>query len=362
MSLIIILARIVAIAASGVLLWSISTGTIETTKATGSDAHAIYALAAAVFVTAGVLGLAWSAKRYGLSLFLVACLISGEAYNFLKTAEREVAAREASQNANKNGLQTRETLEGNVAKAETAWINAQAAVADNAAKKGCVKECSKMLLGTVDSTAAGLTVAREALAAFKLPPSATPLADRSGVQAWMLDLLAAAFKSLAMNGLAAGLVAFGAHGVSVPTRKQALQVAQPEPARELPRIVVSDEPAISPEAIFEAKRAAALASDGGVTDEELATVAALFRGDIEPDGNGGGPGGGKVIRPRRWQRDEIRADLTERLAKGDGFPSQVAMSRMYGVPQSTLSNWFDQWSAEGREISRRQVGRRKMVG
>lgn len=357
MSLIIILARIVAIAASGLILLTISNGTIEATKASGADAHAIYALAVGVFVTAGIVGLAWSAKRYGLSLFLVACLLAGEGYNFLKTAEREVASREASQNANKNGLRARETLEGVVAKAETAWIAAQQAVADNAAKKGCVKECPKMLLSSVDSAAAGLNTAREKLAALDLPPSATPLADRSGFEAWMIDLLAAALKSLAMNGLAAGLVAFGAHGVSVRAT-----VAQPEPARDLPRIIVSDDPAISPEAVFEAKRAAALASDGGVTDEELATVAALFRGDIEPDGNGGGPGGGKVIRPRRWQRDEIRADLTERLAKGDSFPSQVAMSRMYGVPQSTLSNWFDQWSAEGREISRRQVGRRKMVG
>lgn len=120
---------------------------------------------------------------------------------------------------------------------------------------------------------------------------------------------------------------------------------------------VTDEPA---------PMALTAANDGGqsdlgvVSEFELAKVAALFRGEIDPDGNGGG--GGKVIRPRKWHRDEVRADLTAKLANGGNFPSQVAMARMYGVPQSTLSNWFDQWAAEGMAISRQQVGRRKRVG
>lgn len=54
--------------------------------------------------------------------------------------------------------------------------------------------------------------ARAALARTTLPPSPTPLADRLGMAAWALDLLAAALGSLAPNGLGCGLIAFAAHG------------------------------------------------------------------------------------------------------------------------------------------------------
>jgi len=361
MSLFIILARIVAIAASGVLLLTIANGTIEATNATGPAAEAIYALAVGVFVTAGIMGLAWSAKRYALAVFLFACLLCGEAYNFLKTAEREVTSREAAQTIVFQASQDRETLGRAVLKAEAALEAAQTAVTVKSAERGCVKNCAALLSNAVETARADLDRARSRLDAVEIPPSATPLADRSGMAAWVLDLIAAAFKSLAMNGLAAGLAAFGAHGITAPVSRNVLTVADQVPANvaPLPKIAVSDEP--SPESVFAATKAAALATDGGVTDLQLATVAALFRGDLEPtDPNGNG--GGKVIRPRRWQREEVRADLTARLAKGEGFESQRAMAAKYGVPQSTLSNWFDHWSAEGREISRHQVGRRKMVG
>lgn len=359
MSLFIILARLVAIAASGIILMTIANSTVNATGATGSDAEAIYALALAVFVTAGIIGLAWSAKRYGLALFLGICLISGEAYNFLKTAEREVTSREAAQSATDTALLARETLRETIRDAMAALQKAQAAVTDKSAEKTCVKNCAQLLGNAVVSAQANLDRAEAAYAQTARPPSATPLADRAGIAAWMIDLMAAAFKSLAMNGLAAGLVAFGAHGAAVTVVKKASTVADQVPANAapLPRVIVADEPA---------PMALTAANDGGqsdlgvVSEFELAKVAALFRGEIDPDGNGGG--GGKVIRPRKWHRDEVRADLTAKLANGGNFPSQVAMARMYGVPQSTLSNWFDQWAAEGMAISRQQVGRRKRVG
>ena len=57
-----------------------------------------------------------------------------------------------------------------------------------------------------------LTAARAALAEAKEPPSATPLADRLGLPAWVLDLLTAGLGSMAANGLGCGLIAFAAHG------------------------------------------------------------------------------------------------------------------------------------------------------
>lgn len=361
MSLIITLARLVAIAASGFLLLSIANGTAQATKATGADLDAIYALALGVFVTAGIIGIAISAKRYALGGFLIFCLLCGEGYNFVKTAEREIASRETTQSATDTVLLSRETMRGTIKDAKAELTKAQQAVRDNAAAKSCLANCVLALGNAVIAAQAALDDANAEYAKTTRPPSTNGLAERSGFAAWMIDLLAAALKSLAMNGLAAGLVAFGAHGVVVPVQRKSRDTAQPEPVRELPRIIVSDEPEISPEAIFEAKKASALAIGGGITDEELAAVARLFRNDGEPDGSGPG-GGGKVIRPRRWHRDEVRADLTERLARGEQFPSQRAMAAMYAVPTSTLSEWFSAWSSEGLTVKRQQIGRRKRVG
>jgi hypothetical protein len=46
---------------------------------------------------------------------------------------------------------------------------------------------------------------------MQAPASATPLADRLGLPAWLLDLLTAALGSVAANGSAVGLIAFAAH-------------------------------------------------------------------------------------------------------------------------------------------------------
>lgn len=97
-----------------------------------------------------------------------------------------------------------------------------------------------------------------------------------------------------------------------------------------------------------------------VSESEIANVRALLL--AANDDPSGPDGGSKIIRPRRWLRDEVRADLEARLAAGEQFPSQRAMSAMYGVPTSTLSDWFIAWSEEGAEIERTRVGRRKMVG
>lgn len=141
-----------------------------------------------------------------------------------------------------------------------------------------------------------------------------------------------------------------------PTVEKSSEVAK----TERPKIIVSEAPApVAPEAEFAARKSASLAMNDNITDLELAAVAKLFRGDIEPvDPNGGG----KVVRPRRWHRDEVRADLTTKLERGESFPSQRAMAAIYGVPTSTLSEWFSAWIDEGMEVNRTQIGRRKVVG
>jgi hypothetical protein len=53
--------------------------------------------------------------------------------------------------------------------------------------------------------------AKSELAAFKAPPSPSPLADRIGWQAWVLDLVMAGLGSLSANGLACLMMVFGSH-------------------------------------------------------------------------------------------------------------------------------------------------------
>ena len=95
-----------------------------------------------------------------------------------------------------------------------------------------------------------------------------------------------------------------------------------------------------------------------VSEADLSNVRMLFAANDDPSGP---DGGSKIIRPRRWLRDEVRADLEARLSAGEQFPSQRAMSAMYGVPTSTLSDWLLVWAEEGARINRTQIGRRKMV-
>lgn len=97
------------------------------------------------------------------------------------------------------------------------------------------------------------------------------------------------------------------------------------------------------------------------SEHDLASVRAMLMA-ANDDPSGGPDGGSKIVRPERWTRDQVRADLQARIDRGENFPSQRAMSAMYGVPTSTLSDWFRQWSDEGAEIERTKVGRRKMVG
>ena len=65
--------------------------------------------------------------------------------------------------------------------------------------------------------------------------------------------------------------------------------------------------------------------------------------------------------PRRWNRDEVIADLVGRLQRGERFSSHREMARTYGIPKSTLCDWMSLAEARGMPIARKTVGRRKCV-
>jgi hypothetical protein len=145
-----------------------------------------------------------------------------------KDALAELAAAESARPA------TAESSRVNAA--EAAQKTADAAVRDKAADKGCRENCRMLLQSAVDAAQREVAAARAEFdeltskesarledcrtaaraVAATLPPerSATPLADRLHVPGWALDLLVAALRSIAANGLGAALIAFGAHGKS----------------------------------------------------------------------------------------------------------------------------------------------------
>jgi hypothetical protein len=238
----------------------------------GSHAYIALGVAAGVAVASIAAGRAWGEeRRKGIAIFLVACIATGEVFTLLSTAERLTAAREASQAPLRQAVEARQKLETRVAKAEAAVTAlpetsarfreamlskaaADAAVVTKSAERGCAANCRLLLQAQADQNQQeveaarrdmaehrtrleqAVTDARADLTVFKAPPSASPLADRIGWPAWVLDLVMAALGSIALNGLACALMAFGSH-----RKVEASELPAPETAPEPPRMVDSTE-------------------------------------------------------------------------------------------------------------------------
>lgn len=203
-------------------------------------------------------GVALGDRRFMLGGFLIIALGAGEIYALLQTAERTIAHREKQAAPLREADHKRAKAQSRIAaaaaavekaKADTPRLTAalaaktaaDAAAITKAAEKGCRENCRQLLQQQVENAgkeigearaeiaaneneaAAELAAARQALEDLPDPVSASPLADRTGIAAWKIDLTAAALASIAANGLGAALIAFAAHGVAARRR-------QPEPA------------------------------------------------------------------------------------------------------------------------------------
>jgi hypothetical protein len=210
--------------------------------------HAVLTLAISAGVGVGALciGVAWEARRRSLAVGIALALIAGEAFGLIATADRLVAAREASQaplraigaeravaaeraESARLALARAPTTSSRLEAALTAKGIADTAAVQKAAEIGCRENCRKLLQAQVDAAALEAQQARvaldrerqalaELLAAaqrayvdIKAPASPTPLADRTGIAPWVLDLAVAALGSIAANGLGCSLLAFAAH-------------------------------------------------------------------------------------------------------------------------------------------------------
>lgn len=211
-----------------------------------TSAPMLIALACGLAVGSLAIGGAWRERRFAISALIAAALVAGEGYTLLLTGERTLEAREAKQAPLRAAMAERSKAQERIASAEhvlaeaatsprleralAAKAFADAAVVEKAAERDCASNCRALLEQQVATAAAEVDAARAeaaaqrsmaaveleaahaALSALPVPSSASPLADRLGLEAWQIDLTAAALASLAANGLGALLLAFAAHG------------------------------------------------------------------------------------------------------------------------------------------------------
>ena len=186
--------------------------------------------------------------RPALAFALFLALLAGEAYGFLATASWYVANIEAQaapiHDAEGRHAAAKARLDAAVhSDAVQRAIDVQTAHSSEAMARSAEKTCNAVCKATIADTArtdqAGVNAAREsmrreidsaraALANAPLPSSASPLADRLGVQPWELDLLGAGLRSFACTVLAGGLLAFAAHPRNEPPMPKADDVSAPK--------------------------------------------------------------------------------------------------------------------------------------
>jgi hypothetical protein len=281
------IARGLAVASGSLILAAVAHVTVIATGGYGTP-HSYLTIAIAFGVACGSVfsGMAWSIGRCSLAVFFVACIAGGEAYGVMQTANRLVAASEHTQvplrEHAKEYARARERVEAAEARVKNvpttskrltdalaAKASADAAVVAKSSERGCRENCRQLLQAQVGAaaeevekaraelesskTAADTTLvsARRELDSLKAPESATPLADRTGIAAWILDLITASLGSIAANGLACCLMIFGAHHSG---RRVELVTAMPivETAMPVVDTVESNTPVRAPEPASEA--------------------------------------------------------------------------------------------------------------
>lgn len=215
----------------------------------GQTAPLLLAVALGLVASAICIGVAWSDSRYGLASCFIIAMLAGELFAIITTADRIVTSREIQQAPAKEAQRAHAKALRRLAEAELALAEipatserleaaiARQASADDAviaksAERNCLANCRALLQDQVDGAQAEVSAARSELAnlrnaaevelkaaragvaSMSAPASATPLADRLGIAGWTLDLITAALASIAVNGLGATLIAFGAHGAN----------------------------------------------------------------------------------------------------------------------------------------------------
>lgn len=212
------------------------------------SAPGLIAMAVVLAVGAAAIGHALAGNHTGIAVIIGLGMLAGEAGAMLQTAQRVTAAREAMRAPMAALMLRRRAAVDELTKAEASHVElvdharlitaekakseAEKAVRDKSAEKGCRQNCRLLLQAAVDSAQQEvdaarielarrdseqasakikrIDIARAVVATLPAPQSATPLADNTGLPEWLLDTLEAFALSLAINLPASALVALGA--------------------------------------------------------------------------------------------------------------------------------------------------------
>lgn len=215
---------------------------LESLTASALAAGVGIAAALAPRLRAGILG----------GFLVTAVLIAGEAHNVIRVAETQIAVRDAkaddirADNASRSeAVAALADAQKRFDRAEQAVTAADTAIAASASERGCKSECAKLLTAQKAAALAERDAARQArdgkrqeLQTIPPPKSEAPLADRLGVDAWAIDLLAGGLLAACVNGLAALLIYLGNRPAPIEPERI------PAP---VPRIIVDPAPSFRPD-------------------------------------------------------------------------------------------------------------------
>ena len=153
---------------------------------------------------------------------------------------------------------------------------------------------------------AEIEAAKADVDANPVPPSATAFADRIGWAPWALDLFLAGLLSIGANGLAGGLIAFGAHV-----------------SRNTEDAQTDFDPALAE------------------------NVVRFFRPDRDNGSRGPSYGPSPKPGPTGLSKEQALADILDRLGQGLTIPSQDSLASDWGRPKQTASGWMKEWRRIG---------------
>jgi hypothetical protein len=197
--------RGVAFCTGAAILAALTWAVIDAGNLTGSSAALPIALAAGIAVGASVLP---RIRSRVLVCGMVLALVAGEMSGLLAVAERVVVSRDLSASKLVGTNSTAAGIVSMIERKEAELTSHRSTAASTVATKGCALECRTLLEGQGAAIVAEIAAARVELKNAPVARSTTPLADRLGVQSWVLDLLAALLLSVGANGLAAVLIAW----------------------------------------------------------------------------------------------------------------------------------------------------------
>ncbi len=209
---------------------AVTYGTVEATGGIGTNTAPLYIALGALQATIA-LSFAMIHSRVVAAL-AVLVLVACEIATFIGTADLQLAGIEIRAAPIREAAAKRKAAEDWVVRldrddraerAERALSGAQADARAKSTAKDCGKGCIATLAKTVDDATAAVTEARASLqvelrqarAALDnatLPPEASPLASRLGIEPGTLDLFFVGFRGFAISAGAAIVLAIGAHG------------------------------------------------------------------------------------------------------------------------------------------------------